>query len=55
MDRKLSALEALSTNRFLWAPVLNALQKTMVDHVQVTKLKGDQAFLREDGHDLGMA
>jgi hypothetical protein len=53
VERKLSQLDCLSTNRFLWAPVLNALQKTMVDQVQVTRLRGDQACVREEGHDIG--
>jgi hypothetical protein len=53
VERKLAALDTLSTNRFLWAPVLNALQKTMVDNVQVTRLIGAQALVKEDGHDIG--
>jgi hypothetical protein len=53
IERKLAQLDDLSTNRFLWAPVLNALQKTMVDQVQVTRLRGDQVYVKEDGHDIG--
>ncbi|MGP8198819.1 MAG: hypothetical protein ACLQU4_04880 [Limisphaerales bacterium] len=53
VDRKLAALDLLSTNRFLWAPVLNALQQTMVDDVQVTRIRGEQALAREEGHDIG--
>jgi hypothetical protein len=53
VNGKLAQLESLSTNRFLWAPVLNALQKAMVDNVQVTRLKGDQTYVMEEGHDLG--
>jgi hypothetical protein len=53
VDQKLAQLDYLSTNRFLWAPVLNALQKTMVDQVQVTRLRGDQAYVKEDGRDVG--
>ena len=53
VERKLSQLDFLSTNRFLWAPVLNALQKTMVDQVQVTRLRGDQVYVREEGRDIG--
>jgi len=53
VERKLARLDYLSTNRFLWAPILNALQKTMVDNVQVTALKGTQAFVKEEGRDVG--
>jgi len=53
VERKLAQLDYLSTNRFLWAPVLNALQKTMVDHVQVTRLRGEQAYVKEEGRDIG--
>jgi hypothetical protein len=53
VDRKLAALDCLSTNRFLWAPVLNALQKTVDDQVQVTRLTGGQVLARESGHDVG--
>jgi hypothetical protein len=53
VERKLNQLDVLSTNRFLWGPVLNALQKTMVDQVQVTRLHGDQTFAREDAHTVG--
>jgi hypothetical protein len=53
VERKLEQLDYLSTNRFLWAPVLNALQQTMVDQVQVTRLRGEQAYVKEDGRDLG--
>lgn len=48
VDAKLGLLDKLSTNRFLWAPVLNALQQTMVDDVQVTRLKGEQTMTKED-------
>jgi hypothetical protein len=53
VERKLAALDCLSTNRFLWAPVLNALQQTMVDQVQVTRLRGEQAYVKEDARDIG--
>jgi hypothetical protein len=53
MERKLAALDRLTTNRFLWAPVMNALQQTMVDDVQVTALRGEQSYLKEEGHDVG--
>jgi hypothetical protein len=53
INRKLDKLDCLTTNRFLWAPVLNALQKTMVDQVQVIRVRGDQAFAKQDAHDVG--
>ena len=53
VERKLAQLDSLSTNRFLWAPVLNALQKTMVDQVQVTRLRGEQVYVKEEARDLG--
>ena len=52
VGRKLGELDSLSTNRFLWAPVLNALQKTMIDQVQITRLVGNQVFVREEAHDI---
>jgi hypothetical protein len=53
VERKLAQLDRLSTNRFLWAPVLNALQKTVVDQVQVTHLRGVQVYASETAHDTG--
>jgi len=46
-QRKWAALESLSTNRFLWATVLNALQYVIasVDDVQVLQLKTDQSYV----------
>jgi hypothetical protein len=52
IERKLAELDALHTNRFLWAPVLDALQKTMVDQVQVIHLTGIQAESKEDGKEV---
>jgi hypothetical protein len=42
---KLGALQQLSTNRFLCGTLLNALQKTSVDDVQLKHLKMDQSFI----------
>jgi hypothetical protein len=43
---KINSLDRLATNRFLWAPVLNALQYTMVeDRVQLVRLNGDQSYV----------
>jgi hypothetical protein len=47
INKKLAALDRLQTNRFLWAPVLNALQKTMIDDIQVTRLTGKQTYATE--------
>ena len=44
---KIAALEYLQTNRFLWGPVLNALQQTVVDQVVVTHFLGLQIYERE--------
>jgi hypothetical protein len=53
IDKKLAALDQLATNRFLWAPVLNALQKCVVNDVEVVRLRGEQVYVKEDPHDLG--
>jgi hypothetical protein len=54
IGRKLAQLECLSTNRFLWGPVLNALQQTTIDQVQVTQIKCTQLVGHEDAHDAGV-
>ena len=41
---KIKALYQLSTNRFLQGSLLNALQKSTVDNVQLTRLKVDQTY-----------
>lgn len=45
-ERKLTALQNLTTNRFLWGTALNALQHVMngIDDVQVTHLKCAQVY-----------
>lgn len=43
-NAKLLALQALSTNRFLNGNLLDALQHTTVDEVQLVHLKVDQAY-----------
>jgi hypothetical protein len=53
VEGKLGELASLSSNRFLWAPVLNALQQTMVDEVQVTRVKGEQILTKEDPVTIG--
>jgi hypothetical protein len=44
MSQKLTALQTLSTNRFLTGNLLNALQHTTVEDVQLTRLKIDQLY-----------
>ena len=53
MDRKLAALDRLATNRFFWAPVLNALQQTMIDGIQVIRVTGIQRYAKEDARTPG--
>jgi hypothetical protein len=47
MDKKLAALDRLATNRFYWAPVLNALQQTMIKDIQVIRVTGEQQYSKE--------
>jgi hypothetical protein len=44
IEAKLNALTRLSTNRILWATVLNALQQTTVDHIRLTRIRAEQSF-----------
>lgn len=44
IDLKLTALHELATNRFLKGSLLNALQRTTVQEVQLTHLKLDQTY-----------
>jgi hypothetical protein len=53
MERKLAALDRLATNRFFWAPVLNALQQTMIDGIQVIRITGVQKYTKEDAKVIG--
>jgi murein L,D-transpeptidase YcbB/YkuD len=53
ITRKLAALQNLSTNRFLWGNVLNALQQTVIDHVQVQHVVGSQTLVQEDAQTTG--
>lgn len=45
IEDKLTALSQLSTNRFLWGPVLNALQQCVVENIQVARFVGDQSYM----------
>ena len=49
MTQKLAALHQLSTNRFLNGNLLNALQQTTVEDVQLVHLKLDQTYLFTEG------
>jgi len=42
---KLAALHRLATSRFLQAPVLNALQRTTVNGVQLTRVRTEQVYV----------
>jgi hypothetical protein len=44
----MAALDRLRTNRFFWAPLLNALQKTTVDDIKVIRFSGDQEYTFEN-------
>lgn len=45
IESRLAALHRLATNRFLNGNLLNALQQTIVDGVELTRLKVDQAYV----------
>jgi hypothetical protein len=45
IDAKLGALNRLSTNRFLWASVLNALQETTMESIRLSRIKAEQSYL----------
>lgn len=47
-DYKIDSLNRLSTNRFFWAPVLSALERSTVDGIQVTRVAGMQTFTQQD-------
>ncbi|MBL9169273.1 MAG: hypothetical protein JNN07_16150 [Verrucomicrobiales bacterium] len=46
MEQKLSALQSLTTNRFLWGNVLNELQFVLAgtEGIHITRLRGEQSF-----------
>lgn len=48
LQQKLKALDRLSTNRFLWGTVLDSLQQTTVDGVQLVRLRADQVYTQTD-------
>jgi len=53
VKQRLDALDQLSTNRFLWGSVLNALQLTVVDNVAVTQIIGEQTYATQDPTFIG--
>jgi hypothetical protein len=53
IELKLAALDRLATNRFYWAPVLNALQQTMIDDIQVIRITGTQKYGKEEARTPG--
>jgi len=44
VEQKLSALSQFTTNRFLWANALNALQQTWVENIQLVRFKSEQTY-----------
>jgi hypothetical protein len=44
-NRRLSLLQQMATNRVLHGTLLNALQQTTLDDVQLTRLKTDEAYI----------
>ena len=49
VETRLMSLDRLSTNRFLWGNLLNALQQTVADKIQVVRVKGEQTYVMVDG------
>jgi hypothetical protein len=52
-EARIAALDHLQTNRFLWGPVLNALQYTVVTQVTVTRIWGVQTYEHEANKTIG--
>jgi len=49
MDRKLDKLTQLATNRFLNGTLLNALQQSVIDDVQLTRLRTEHVYALIEG------
>jgi hypothetical protein len=45
LELKVSAIEQFTTNRLLWASVLNGLQRSVVDSVQLVRFKAEQTYV----------
>ncbi len=48
VEHKLGSLQQLATNRFLYGNLMNALQRTTIDDVQLVRLRTEQAYLFTD-------
>jgi len=44
LNALLNGLDRYSTNRFLWANTLNAIQHGTIEDIQVTRIRGEQTF-----------
>lgn len=44
LGRLFDGLDRYSTNRFLWANTLNAIQHSTIEDIQLTRIRGDQTF-----------
>ncbi len=49
VEQRLAALNRLSTNRFFYGSTLNALQQTVVDHVQAVRVKTEHKYTFVEG------
>ncbi|HMJ89963.1 MAG TPA: hypothetical protein VK530_09110 [Candidatus Acidoferrum sp.] len=49
LESKLSALDQFATNRMLWGNVLDALQHTPVEKIQLVHLRTEQSFFVNEG------
>jgi hypothetical protein len=48
-ENKLSALDRLTAERFLWAVPLHTLQYAVVDDIELTQLRGTQTYIYTEG------
>jgi hypothetical protein len=46
--QRLAALHQFATNRFLQGPLLNALQQTVINDVQLTRVRMDQTYVYQE-------
>jgi hypothetical protein len=49
LEKKLAALDQFTTNRMLWAPTLDALQRLPLDGVELVKIQTEQSFTLQEG------
>jgi len=45
INHKLGDLEKIYTSRFLWGPLLNSLQQSVINDVQLLSFHGDQSYV----------